>query len=439
MMFETLGEVIPYLESHIDYERARQYEYAQMRPDVAFHLAELVGSPQTSFRCVHIAGTKGKGSTTTFTQALLKNCGVNTGAYISPHIFSPLERIQVGCSNIDEKSFCRAISRIADVENRVGSPITYFEILTVASLLCHKEAGVEIAAYEVGIGGRLDATQVVNSIVSVITNISYDHMDKLGTTLSQIAVEKCGIIRRGVPVVSAPQTEEAQTVIIQKSAEIDAPLILLGRDVQFEGTRRNFSVSVGNTRFENLSTNLLGNFQVVNAACAIAAVYLLHKSGFVLRLTDEDVRKGIEEASIPGRMQVLMSSPVVIADGSHNGESVSAALRALKEEFAPRNIFVVFGCALDKDVVRMARAMAQEGVKSVFVVSGFSNRSIPADELADSLIRFGGLDAKPCSSVSEGLDAALASASSEDAVISLGSFYSIPYVVQHLKHLFPNR
>ncbi|MCX7702690.1 MAG: Mur ligase family protein, partial [Planctomycetota bacterium] len=358
---------------------------------------------------------------------------VRTGAYTSPHIFTPLERIQIDGVNVEEDSFCRAISKIAEVEKDVGRNITYFEILTVASLLCHAEAGVEVAAYEVGIGGRLDATQVVHSSVSIITSISYDHMDKLGNTLEMIAKEKCGIIRRGVPVVSASQEKEAEKVIMSKAYEMESPLYIVGGNIITSGTRKNFSVSVEGRLFENLSTRLLGNFQVENCACALTAVYLLHKMGLVPQIEDSAIRKAIGETFIGGRMEVLMEKPLVVVDGSHNGESVAAALSALKEEFSPARILVLFGCATDKDVVRMARAMASERVDSVFVVGGFSPRSFAPHELANALKHYGNLNVRPFLSVEEAVSVALNEAKDSDAVIALGSFYLIPDIVRYIK------
>ena len=429
MGFESIAEAWEFLTAHIDYERARDYEYAKLRPEVAFRLAEAVGSPQQSFRCVHIAGTKGKGSTAAFCQSILRSCGLRTGAFLSPHILTPLERIRIGCENVDEELFCSAVSRIAEVEGRIERPITFFEIMTVAALICHAEAGVEVGVYEVGIGGRLDATQVVRSAVSVITRISYDHMDKLGTTLREIAYEKCGIIREGVPVVSARQESEAEKVIVASAVERRSPLLRLGVDVTFEGNRRNFSVRYREREFNGLRTSLVGRFQMENAATALASVCCLAESGLLSPPTVEMVRDGIVRTHIRGRMEVLKENPLFIVDGAHNGDSVSAALTALKEEFSPLRILVVFGCSIDKDVVRMARAMASASVSEVFVVSDFGVRAFPADELKGLLLRYGGLAVRSFSSTEEAVDAALSEAKEDDSVIAFGSFYLVSKIL----------
>lgn len=437
MGFEGLEEAWEFLTAHVDYERARDYEYAKLRPDVTFRLAEAVGSPQSSFGCIHIAGTKGKGSTAAFCQSILKSCGLRVGAFFSPHIRTPLERIQIDCEDVDEGLFCHAVSRIAEAEERLRRPITFFEIMTVASLICHAEAGIDVGVYEVGIGGRLDATQVVRSAVSVITRVSYDHMEKLGTTLEEIAGEKCGIIRDGVPVVSALQSPEVQEVIVAQSARRNSPLLRFGVDFVVEGERKNFSVRYRDTEFGGLETSLVGRFQMENAATAIASVCSLAESGFIAPLTTETARDGVGNTRIHGRMEVVSENPLFIVDGAHNGDSVAAALSALREEFSPERILVVFGCSLDKDVVRMVRAMASASVSEVFVVSGFSPRAFPADELSESLRGYGGLLTRPFISVEEAVGAALSEAGENDAVIAFGSFYLVSEVLNFREDASP--
>jgi len=431
--FGSLSEAWEFLTAHIDYERARDYEYAKLRPEVAFRLAEAVGSPQKSFRCVHIAGTKGKGSTAAFCQSILRSCGLRVGAFLSPHILTPLERIGIDCENVGEELFCYAVSRIAEVEERIGRPITFFEIMTVAALICHAEVGIEVGVYEVGIGGRLDATQVVRSAVSVITRISYDHMDKLGTTLGEIAYEKCGIIREGVPVVSARQDPEAERVIVASASERNAPLLRLGVDVTFEGSKENFSVRYRGREFDGLWTSLIGRFQLENAATALASVCCLAESGLLTPPTVEAARDGIGRTRIRGRMEVLKDAPLFVVDGAHNGDSVATALSALKEEFSPSRILVVFGCSLDKDVVRMARAMAAASVSEVFVVSDFGVRAFPAEELKEMLLRYGGLAVRSFSSTEEAIDAALSEAKENDSVIAFGSFYLVSKILDSVR------
>ncbi len=418
---------LEWLESHIDYERAQTVPYAAMRPAVVFRLADLLGRPQERFSAFHIAGTKGKGSTSAYIESALVAMRISTGAYRSPHVVDVRERVTVNGKPVDEEALLSAWRRTAEVEERVGERLTYFEIMTAAALLVHADAAVRLAAWEVGIGGRLDATRRVNAAVCVITPISVDHTDKLGETLASIAAEKCGILRPGVPVVVGPQPPEALEVILHEAKRLDAPVFLSGEDFSLEDREGGFSVEAGGERFEGLRIRMAGRHQRENAATAVAALRVAAEAGLIPRPGPEAVRAGLAAAWLPGRSEVLRTSPALILDGAHNDASLVAALRTVEEAFSPRRLQVLFACAADKELSRMAAVLREAGV-AVRATTYPHPRAAAAGRVAEAL-RAAGVEVVSTGPPEEELESALATSGEEDAVLVCGSFY----LVSHLR------
>ena len=288
----TFGEAIAWLESHIDYERKPTVPYAALRPQTAFLMADLLGRPQDAFCAIHIAGTKGKGSVARFCEALLSK-SAPAGGYFSPHITTILERITVNCREVDEEDFAAALWAVRQIEAQLPTSPTYFEIITAAALLIHADAGVANAAYEVGIGGRLDATRVVNPKVCVLTHIGYDHTDKLGTTLRQIAAEKAAIFRNHATAVIAPQTDEVLETALEAAQNANCTPLLFGNDFGFENQDESFTVWFKNRRIKGIRLAMRGEHQKENAAVAVAATLtLLGESA----LTDAQIREALGSA-----------------------------------------------------------------------------------------------------------------------------------------------
>ena len=336
------------------------------RAGVVYDLARVesllhrLGDPHLGRRTVHVAGTKGKGSTCAMVSSVLTAAGLRTGFYSSPHLLTYTERIRVDDKNISEDDWAAVATAVAPFvadENADASHgiLTTFEILTAMSFLHFRNVNADVQVMEVGMGGRLDATNVVAPDVCVITSISYEHMEVLGDTLARIAREKAGIIKPGVPVVVAPQQPEALEVIERSAREKGAPLVRGGADVPYREescglTGQSFHVT-GRRGGYDLRIPLLGAHMVQNAAAAVAACEVLADEGAAV--TAAHIGEGLRSVAWPGRLQVLRKDPWVVADIAHNGDSMRKLGQALKATFPYAKLTLVIGFGNDKDINRI--------------------------------------------------------------------------------------
>jgi dihydrofolate synthase/folylpolyglutamate synthase len=341
-------------------------------------LLRLLGDPHKDFMSVHIAGTKGKGTTSTMIAALLQQHGFRTGLYTSPHIVSIRERVRIASDMIGRTDFARAINAMRSKIKRVEKlmiPVTYFEILTALAFLEFSQKKVQIASVEVGIGGRLDATNVITPEVCCITNISYDHMDKLGNTLTQIATEKCGIVKRGIPIVCAPQENEALRVIRRFAREKSAPLFLVGKDIQIgkgktltETWRRKYPAPRALPDYLKYCAHAWED-----AAVALGALEILsEKVGFDIEPCA--CQEAFAQLEIEGRFEVRRGKPTLILDGAHNAASARALAKSLqvftrKNRLREKKFVFLVSLAKDKDISGFLREIASVAKEIVFTTS----------------------------------------------------------------------
>ncbi len=401
-------------------------------------LLERLGNPQYAARSVHIAGTKGKGSTSAMIAAILASSGYRTGLYTSPHLLSIRERIQVDGRPIPEPAFARATAVMKpEVEwvNHFGGlgELTTFELLTALAFLYYREVRVDYQVMEVGLGGRLDATNVVKPEVRVLTSISYDHMDVLGDTLDKIAAEKAGIIKPGSTVVCAPQFPEAMVVIEKVCQEKGAQLIKLGTEVtwrlkDFNTERQSFKLN-GLIRNYELHTPLLGEYQLENAAAAVATAEVL--SGLGARVTPDSIGVGLAQVRWPGRLQVLKRRPWLIIDGAHNVYSAKRLVEALRKYFSFSRAILVFGVSSDKDIAGMVAELAPL-TGEVIVVSSRHPRAAKATVLADEFSKVG-ITPRLTENVVSAVDIALGMATPDDLICVTGSIFVIAEVMQYFQ------
>ena len=359
----TYEEALDYIYSFTDYEKTTSYRYAPKFFDLARmeRLLASLDNPHRRFPSVHIAGTKGKGSTAAMTASVLQAAGYRTGLYTSPHLHTFRERIRVDGQPIERAEVVALAERLRPLVEGVEG-ITTFEVMTAMAFLYFVERGVDFAVLEVGLGGRLDATNVVSPLVSVITSLSYDHTHILGHTLAQIAREKAGIIKRRVPVVSAPQPPEAMAVIEQVCREREAELLVVGRDWTWEAGEANlkgqwFKVAGGGGQEASRSfwIPLLGRHQLINATIVVAAVEMLRQRG--VHIPEASLREGLRRVRWPGRLEILGRKPFLVVDCAHNADSAQKLATALRELFAYRDLILVFGASADKDIRGMMRAL----------------------------------------------------------------------------------
>ncbi len=327
-------------------------------------LARRAGSPQDGLRCAHIAGTNGKGSTAAMIASAVRAAGLRCGLYLSPFVYDFRERIQINGEMIPKRTFARLAvgvrALVEELEPTEFGQATEFEAKTLVALLYFAEEGVDLASMEVGLGGRLDATNIVTPLVSVITNVSMDHMEHLGNTLPEIAAEKAGIIKRDVPVISAAESAEVCDVIRAAAVRCEAPLTWV-REAPAEetpvrpgGDRIFYREHPGQEGFDLHSSfrsllwvrpALEGRFQARNAGCALGALDAVVRQApdVAEKLTDEAVRRGIETAWLPGRLEVVSQDPVVYADGAHNPDAARQLAAFLRERAAGRTLVLVIG------------------------------------------------------------------------------------------------
>ena len=421
----TYDQALAYLDRYANYEIDRSARYAPETFDLQrmYDLLARLGDPQQAYATVHIAGSKGKGSTAAMIDAVLRAAGYRCGLYTSPPLHTFGERMRVAGEPIAEAEVAALVEEIAPHAEAVPG-ITWFEIVTALAFLYFARRAVDIAVIEVGLGGRLDATNVIIPLVSVITSLSYEHTAWLGDTLAQIAFEKAGIIKPDTPVVSAPQAEEALAVIERVCAERGAPLTVIGRDWQYrpgplraDGQAFDVRPPIGGilpARWTRFKLPLLGRHQILNGACAVAALAHLPSDRFPL--TAADLVRGLATVEWPGRAEVLSRRPLVLVDGAHNGDSARCLAQTLSDWFPGQRWSIVVGTLTDKDHAAILRALASVAAHLIVTRSRSPRATDPAllAQLAAEL----GVPTSLAPDVPAALDAALARG---DAICLTGS------------------
>lgn len=353
-------------------------------------LLDLMGNPHKKLRYVHVAGTNGKGSTVAFIGSILVESGYRVGIYTSPFIQRFTERIRINNDEISKEDLARIASFVREkVEIMVSKGFnhpTEFEIVTAIAFQYFFEQDCDIVVLEVGLGGRFDSTNVIDDpLVSVITTISYDHMDILGDTLSKIAFEKAGIIKDGTNVVLYPQADEAERVFEEVCKEKKAKLNKISFDVakilgfSIDGQEFNYK------EMKSLRISLLGKHQIKNAVTAIEAVSVLREKGY--NITEDSIRKGLLKAKWPGRLEVLCRKPVFIIDGAHNLEGARALTGFLKEYFPQNKIVFIMGILKDKEYLSIIEEVVPYA-KYIITVTPQNKRALPAKELSEIIKRY---------------------------------------------------
>lgn len=381
----TYSDAIDYLYSFINWEVERHMRYTPevMTLERPRKLLQALGNPQDQYPIIHITGTKGKGSVGAMCAAALQASGLRTALYSSPHLQDFRERFRVDNELIAEDEFVALINQLRPALETMPDDITWFEVTTALAFLYFAERKVDVAVIEVGLGGRLDATNVVTPVVSVITSLSYDHTHLLGDSLASIAREKAGIIKPGVPVVSAPQADEALDVLAEVAAERNAPLTLVGRDWRFEvgeTTRagQGFSAGPSGEPLRAYWTGLAGGHQAVNATVALAALDRAAQAG--VGVTEQGIRDGLRLVDWPGRLEPIALRPSVVLDAAHNGASARWLSATLDQLFPQRPRVLVFGASADKDIRGMFEALLP-GVDHLIAAQAIHPRALATAEI----------------------------------------------------------
>jgi dihydrofolate synthase/folylpolyglutamate synthase len=427
-------EALEYILRFADYERLPRSGIVWDIKRIE-KLLERLGNPQHAARSIHVAGTKGKGSTAAMIASILKQAGYRVGLYTSPHLLSFTERIQADGQHIVEDDWARLTEFLkpeVEAVNRAGDlgELTTFEILT-ALAFTFGEIKADYQVLEVGLGGRLDATNVVRPEICVITSISFDHMDVLGDTLAKIAGEKAGIIKSGATVVCAPQFPEAMAVIERVCHEREVKLVRVGTEVTWHregfGTEGQSFHLKGMSRDYFLKIPLLGEHQLENAAVAVTVAEVLAGKGAV-KITAESIAAGLEQMHWPGRLQVLKREPYVVVDGAHNTYSMKKLGEALRQYFKYDRVTLILGFGGDKDIGGMV-AEAAAITDEVIIARSRHPRAVEAAVLAEEFSKRG-VKARVAESVAAAVAMALAGAKPKDLICAAGSVFVIAEVME---------
>ncbi|MFI4910028.1 MAG: bifunctional folylpolyglutamate synthase/dihydrofolate synthase [Sedimentisphaeraceae bacterium JB056] len=434
--FETYDESLNYLFTMTDYEKQRMIRYNVTTFDLTrmYELLGELGNPHEKLKAVHIAGTKGKGSTSTMVARMLEANGYNVGLYTSPHITSLHERIAINSCHMSKEDMVALVNTVRPAVDKLtenGRKPTFFELFTAMAFVHFVNNGVDFAVLETGLGGRLDSTNVVTPVVSAITSISIDHQRQLGKTLDRIASEKAGIIKKGVPVVTVVQEEESLNVIKAKALEANAPIKIVGEDVDFscrfeasreDGPHTRICVLTPTSKFEHLKVPLPGEHQAMNCGLALVVLDCLKNLGF--EIDDEKSVEGLGMVRMPGRLQVVYNNPRVVVDMAHNAASIKALIQTIGQHIPYDSMVMIFGCNADKDIVGMLDEL-QYGADKVIFTRSSSPRAVRPDELAEMYSEQSNRMCQTALSLGDALKIAKSAVTREDVICITGSVYLV--------------
>ena len=404
-------------------------------------LAERLGRPDRAYPSAHVAGTNGKGSTAAFLEAILRNAGFRTGLNTSPHLERINERIRVNGEDIGDETFAEVLSRVQAIteellaDGKLRAHPTYFECVTAMAFEYFAQQRVEFGVFEVGLGGRLDSTNILTPAVSIITRIDFDHENFLGHSLREIAGEKAGIIKPAVPVVIAEQRPEAKEVILNRAKELLSPVIDTAESFRIEaesvdnGLVRAQVTEVASGWSIELAPSLPGHFQLQNALNAVAAARLLQQRGF--RISDESISRGIATTVWPGRIEKIHSNPDIYLDGAHNPSAARELAHFIEESLNGKRIYLLYGALRDKAVDEVAGLLFPLAAEVVLTAPATS-RAISAMQLEEITAHYAN-KSTTIADAGEAIDYALSKASPDDVIFITGSLYLVGQLRHYLK------
>lgn len=351
----TYKDAVHYLDSFYSYEKnpARKRQFFNLEKIKI--LTDLFGNPQNDYPSVHVTGTKGKGSVCSILSHILKENGFKVGLYTSPHLKDVRERMKINNKDIDKKELALLVEELKKKVEKIGPPFkpSFFETYTVLAFNYFKREKIDIGIFEVGMGGRLDATNVLRPLACAVTSISYDHTKELGEELSSIAREKAGIIKKGAISVSAPQEKTVLDILKDKCKGLGSRLIVVGRDIKFKSVsysdkKEVFDIKSPSRIYKNLEMRLLGEHQLINCAVALGLVEALNSKGF--EISESSVHKGVLKTEWPGRCEIVEKRPTVILDSAHNRASALALKKTIRRNFNYTKLILILSISFNKDI-----------------------------------------------------------------------------------------
>ncbi|MGE7688035.1 bifunctional folylpolyglutamate synthase/dihydrofolate synthase [Lysinibacillus sp. NPDC097214] len=426
-MFKTMKECTDFIFTlkAVDHKRA---PLVLMREVLA-----LLNNPQDKLRVIHLAGSNGKGSTVNALREMLQHAGYKVGAFTSPHLERVNERMTINGMQINDAQFLHYMNNVAEIieTHYEGEFPSFFEVVTLIMFQYFADEEVEFALIETGLGGRLDATNVVTPLISIITTISLEHTAFLGDTLAKVAFEKAGIIKESVPVVVGVKSEEALSVISEVANDRHAPCLVLGKDFTVENTEKStdmqhFNYCKANVEMEAVPLKMAGSHQINNASLAITAILTLRENG-AIDISDVSVRQALAKAQWAGRFEQLPDN--IILDGAHNSEGTAALIQTLKTVYPHQNYRFIYAALSDKDHAKSIALMDSVATSIAFTQIELPN-AMPAERLAALSTNTNKIyNANWC----EMVQTILHQRSDEDLIVITGSLYFIAEVRQWLQ------
>ena len=433
--FRSYDEAIKYLYNRTNYEQEKhlRYNVDTFNLKRMEKLLSLVGNPHKKIDTVHIAGTKGKGSTATMLSKMLEANGYKVGLYTSPHLVDLHERIRVNSEMISKSAMYGLLNRIYKPVEKVAkeSKPTFFEIMTTLAFMHFADVKTDVSVIETGLGGRLDSTNVIKPKVVGITNLSIDHQKQLGDTIEKIALEKAGIFKQGVPIVTVQQDPNAMRVLREQAAAVKAPLSVTGVDIDFShrfetspenGPHNRVCLTTPTSKFEHLRVPLHGIHQAINCGLALAVLDKLKGCGYTI--DNEKTLEGLSKVKMPGRMEMICEDPRILIDAAHNAASIRALMHAIGQNIPYDSMIVIFGCNEDKDVKGMLREL-QFGADKVIFTRSSSVRAMSPDALTEAYAEISGKMCQSALCLDEAMRLAKSAVGKEDLICITGSFYLI--------------
>ena len=444
----TYSTVVRHLLERTNYERVRvvNYDEKTFKLDRMRKLLKRLGDPHLQVRTIHIAGTVGKGSTVSMLSSMIEGCGFTVGTFTSPHLVEVTERICINGEPIDQAAFTKLMREVIREAEKSDKNTTYFELLTAAALKHFADEAIDLAIMEVGLGGRLDSTNIITPEVTVLTRIELDHVRILGSSLEAIAAEKAGIMKPGVPCFSVPQHPAVATVLRKKAEEVGCELKIISDDIEFSsrfcvaddlGPHTRICLITDTNQYMHLPVPLPGEHQAVNCAVGLSAINHLKESE--PGLVDTNLYRGLSKTSIPGRMEIVWQQPRIIVDGAHNPVALTALMRGMGSHIPYDSMICIFGCCEDKDVDTMLDNLAMGGDKIIFTAAENQARSVDPQELKQRYMAKRGKVCQTADNIGQALEIAASAASRDDLICVTGSFYLVGDTKVHLAKLHAQR
>ncbi len=413
-----------------EYQRSLDYLYGLEKFGMVFGLTqvekilEAIDQPHREIEAIHIGGTNGKGSTAAMMAAILQKEGYRTGLYTSPHLIEFTERIKVNGKEIEKKEVAELAGWMRKKIEAAGitSPFTFFDFTTALALLYFKQKGVDLAILEVGLGGRLDSTNVIDPLLSVITNISKDHEEQLGKSILKIAREKAGIIKEGRPLVTAAIQPHVLRLFAKTCREKGSPYFRVGKEFQYEqNEERSFNYKGLHRKLWGIHLNLRGSHQIINATTALGTMEVLENLGYMI--STEAMLEGLQEVDWPGRLEIIYSRPKVILDGAHNPAGALVLKEALEKEIQYHHLILLIGMMKDKDIQSILQLLAPLA-DHILLTQPHMTRSAPPAILKKALGRYG-KKAEVIEDLEKAIERGLSMTGEEDLLCITGSLYTV--------------